>query len=242
MKFAIVKEHRDFFQKKGWIEFEDFFSLDQINLLNQSIDQALSDRLSLPIERLNHQSSEPLFLHGRDLWRFNDRLKKFTVQPRLGEIASELIERKPLRLGYDQFFPSLYQTKFPKNEGEKVYSTFIQQTASLEAVSSLQGIACGLMISLGGKAGAEPSLIPEVEGMDVFSAQPGHALFFQPGAEVNWNSLYSHPGQRYYLIVFTQLTSFYHLQQRDPLTHFLKPLGYVFTDKLTDKLNPIVYR
>lgn len=242
MKFAIAKEHRDFFQKNGWIEFEEFFSSNQIAQLNQAIDQTLSSRLKIPVNQLPRQTAEGAFLQGRDLWRANQELGKFVAQPRLAEIASELIEKKPLRLGYDQFFPPIHQVKY-QNPTDHIYSTFIDQTASLEALSSLEGLACGLIIPLGEKKGAAAEGVPSgVEGIDIFAGSAGHALFFRPEAEVNWKNLYAHHGQSYYLIAYTQLFCYYRLEPRDPHTHSLKSLGYVFTDKLNDKWNPVVFR
>ncbi len=50
MKFAITKDHRNFFQKHGWIEFEGLLSDDQLKTANQAIDQALAARLSVTPE------------------------------------------------------------------------------------------------------------------------------------------------------------------------------------------------
>jgi len=48
--------------------------------------------------------------------------------------------------------------------------------------------------------------------------------------------------QRYLMLVYTHPTAIYYLEEKDPKTHHLKSLGYVFGDRLNDKLNPIVYR
>ncbi len=243
MKFAITKEHRDFFQKQGWIEFEDFLPSNQLRLVNQAIDQALAERLNIPIEQLHHLSSDVFYLQGRDIWRSNEGLRKFVTQPRFAEIASELIERKPLRLGYDQLFPARYpSTLSPQVHSHSIYSRFIGQTINLEDVSCLRGIICGLMLSLGPeKEGSEEDVRSE-EGMDIFPSLPGHAIFFQPTSLINWKNLYLHSGQRFYLIVYTQALAHYYLQPQDPHAHAFKRLGYVLNDKLIDKLNPIVYR
>ncbi|QLH36192.1 MAG: hypothetical protein HWD61_08680 [Parachlamydiaceae bacterium] len=44
------------------------------------------------------------------------------------------------------------------------------------------------------------------------------------------------------LLAFADFRTVYILNENDPHTHTLKHLGYVFGDKLSDKLNPIVYR
>ncbi|WP_068469058.1 hypothetical protein [Candidatus Protochlamydia phocaeensis] len=242
MKFAIAKEHKNFFQKQGMIEFEGFISSDQLALFNQAIDQALESRMDIPAERLRLQSSENLFLQGRDLWRANESLRKLVCQPRLAEIASELIEKKPLRLGYDQLFPARYQEKFSPSPQQRTYAQFLAQTTNLETISSLQGVACGLMLCLGAAGNTVRESEPALEGLDIFPSSPGQAIFFQPQAMANLEFLYAHPGHRFYLIVYAQASAYYQLQPQDPHTHALKHLGYVFNDKLNDKLNPIVYR
>lgn len=242
MKFATAKEHRNFFQNHGWIEFEEFISNDQLVLINQAIDQVLAERLNVSSDRLRLLPSDQFYLQGRDLWRSNQTLRKFITQIRFGEIASELIEKKPLRLGYDQLFPGRQPTQISESSLQ-VYPHFLEHTNTLEAVSCLQGVIGGLMVALGGKQeedGASEKI--PAEGIDIFPSRPGHVIFFRPNVPINWNHLYAHAGQRYYLIVYTQASAHYQLQPQDPHTHSLKRLGYVFNDKLSDKLNPIVYR
>ncbi len=241
MKFATAKEHRDFFQKQGWIEFEGFISNDQLALTNQAIDQVLSERLNVSLDRLRLLPSEQFYVQGRDLWRSNPTLRKFVTQMRFAEIAADLIEKKPLRLGYDQLFPARQQhTQFSKATPQ-VYSCFLEQTASLESVSCLKGVICGLVLALSSKQEESADQVSS-EGIDVFPSQPGNAIFFQPSVPVKWNNLYAHLGQRFYLVVYTQASAHYQSQPQDPHTHALKRLGYVFNDKLGDKLHPIVYR
>lgn len=234
MKSAIIKEHRDFFQKNGLIEFEDFLTEDQVQAFNESINQAIGQRTNLPAERWRHLSSDQLFLQGRDLWRHNDELRKLTCQPRFAQIAAELIEQKPLRLGYTQLL-SVRQTE--ASSQPTVSAQFFQQQASLNEVSCLSEVACGLLLCL--SASDEEK---ESKGLDIFPKMPGHAVFFQPTLNLPWDAIYQHIGQRFYLITYTYLVSHYQLQPKDPHTHVLKHLGYVFNDKLLDRLNPVVFR
>lgn len=240
MKLAIVKEHRDFFQKQGFIEFENFLTQSQLKEWNQAIDQALASRLEVTVDSVKRSSAEKLFLQSRDLWRTHEPLKKLVCQPRYAKIASELVEAAPIRLGYDQFFPVSYEAL--NLAKEDVYTRYLQPIENLESRSCLRGVLCGLMLALG-PAEDEVSQSENLEaGIDVFPHPPGHAIFFQPQAEVNWNQFYQHAGQRFFLIVYTQLFAYYELQPKDPHTHALKHLGYIFNDKLSDRLNPTLYR
>ncbi len=243
MKLAIAKEHRDFFQKQGFIEFEDFLSQNDLILFDRAINQALSQRIKTFQEKGEQVASEQLFLRGRDLWRSDEELRTLVCQSRFARIVSELIEKKPLRLGYDQLFPSLYPTSLRK-ASSSIYTGFIQQTTTLNEISCLQGIVCGLMLALfaSNPENQEMGQVKESEGVDIFPHRPGQVIFFQPHIPINLTYLYQHSGQRFLLIVYTQSLACYQLQVQDPHTHFLKHLGYIFNDRLSDKLNPIVYR
>ena len=241
MKFSTAKEHRDFFQKNGWIEFEGLLSNEQLRAANQSIDQVLAERLNISPERIKFVSSEKIYLHGRDVWRQHPLLQKFVAQMRFAEIATELIEKKPLRLGYDQILPAYQEPPFSQ-KNVQVYSHFIEHTLSLQTVSCLQGVACGLMIMLGEEKGSVVEKEKSVEGIDVFPSQPGNVIFFQPHISIDWSCLAARLEQRFYLVVYTLANAHYQLEPCDPHTHALKQLGYIFNDKLSDKLNPIVYR
>lgn len=241
MKYSTAKEHRDFFQKHGWIEFEGLLSIDQLKGLNEGVDQVLAERLNVPLSRLKTFGSEKIYLHGHDLWRSKMFLQKLITQTRFAEIAAELIEKKPLRLGYDQLFPARKHKPF-SDEAAQVYSQFIDQTTSLQAVCCLQGVICGFMIALSQPEGEASEEKPLLDGIDIFPSKFGNVIYFQPNIPINWNHLYSHLGQRFYMVVYTQAYAHYQLEVKDPHTHSLKRLGYIFNDKLNDALNPIIYR
>lgn len=243
MKFSTAKEHRDFFQKHGWIEFEEFLAHQQLAELNLAINKELAKRTGDLEEKIPYLSSEKIFLQGRDLWRGNESIKKFVVQPRLAEVVEELIEKKPLRLGCDQIFPPCQEALFAQ-ESSQIYSKFLKQTQTLQAVSCYQGVACGVMIALSeqGDEGGEGGAMISLEGANIFPSQPGNILFFQPNLPVNWSYPFRFLKRRYLLILYTFANAYYKLEASDPHTHILKRLGYVFNDKLNDKLNPIVFR
>ena len=256
MKFSTSKEHRDFFQKQGWIEFEGLISDDQLNSLNQAIEQVLTQRLNVTHSRLRTLSSEKCFLEGHDLWRNHPFLQRFVMQTRFPEIISELIEKRALRLGSDQFFPSLVKTLSPQ-EDSQIYQKFLDQITPLNGVSCLRGLACGMIISLNGRKKEEEKvegeekhsafpgkeeIVPPVEGINIFPTTSGSVIFFQPHSAINWKQLLTSSDRKFYMITYTQHSAYYQLEPQDPHTHTLKRLGYILNDKLNDKLHPIVYR
>lgn len=234
MKKAVAKEHRDFFRKNGWIEFENLVSDQELEELNQAIDVSLAARLFVPIDKVEAVSPETAFLQGRDLWRSNDQLRKFVCLPRLGEVVSELVELKPLRLGFDQFLPPCSANMLPRSPS---YSKFLQPSIELENMSSLRGMAAGLLIALD-----QTSEEVSAEGVDIFPKFAGNASIINPQGLFNFANLALHLKQRFYLIVYTPSSSMYYQQPNDPHTNALKKYGYAYHDKLSDKLNPIVYR
>jgi hypothetical protein len=213
MKFTTAKEHRDFFQKQGWIEFEDLISSEQITAIQQQVEQTVMSRLPR-----SHMSLEEGYMQGHDLWRSNSLLRKWATHPKLAQIASELIEKKPLRLGYDQFFPSSLK------QGQSIHKVScktplsLKEIASLEEVSSIDGISCGLMLCLKVADDHNEKTLPP-EGINVFPSTQGHVIFFRPTYPVNWGSLFDYPNRAFYLITFTCENAYYEANPYDPHTH-----------------------
>lgn len=239
MKFAIAKEHKDFYQAHGRIEFEGLLSSEQVRLFNQAIDDALAAKMEIPPSKIRHLTSEELFLQGHDLWRHHSELRKLVCQPKLAEIASQLVDKKPIRLAYDQLLPSRYQSPLLQPVQPQLYSSFLDQTSSLDSTSCIRGLLCGVIIALSSLE--EP--IEEEPGIpSLFPKEAGHMIFLNPEKPLNWSQLYQFPGKRFYLIAYCQAQSFYEPQLQDPHAHELKQLGYIFNDRLSDKKHPILYR
>lgn len=239
MKFALSKEHHDFFQNQGYIQFDGFLSKDQIDSLSHSIDKALEHKLNLDQSKISSLSAEQLFLQGRDLWRQNDELRKWACQQRFAATAAELTRKRMLRLGYDQLMPG----QQPNHLLTGSYQQFLDQEISLEAMSCVSNVACGLIISLSDGIKKEEEPNASVQGIDLFPFKTGNAVFVTPQTLINLRSIFQHTGQRFYFIIYTDQAAWYLLQPCDPHTHDWKQeLGYSFNEKLSDKRHPIVYR
>lgn len=233
MNFAVDGKHRDFYRKQRWIEFEDLLSSNQLDLLNQEINKILSARLNTPLTYLSAFPTEKLFENGRDVWRGIQSLKKIILSKGLAEAASELIEYKPLRIGYDQFFPVTGQSLAENSS----YAVLLTKTLTLEEISCIQGVMCGLMLCI--KSSEQSN--NENEPSTIFSKIAGNGVVFAPDWPIPFHELKSHPDSRYLLIVYTTSKAVYRLQENDPHVYFFKQLGYNFGDKLSDTLNPLVY-
>ncbi len=236
MKFAIASDHRDFFRKHQAIEFEGFLNQKQITEIAKAIEEALTKRLSQMKTKVK-PSTNQLFKEGRDLWRSEPILKKLEMH-QLSEIVSNLMECKPLRLGYDQYFPAFIPSLGQAFLSDS-YKTLCKQTLSLNAISSLERIVCGVMLCLTDQEKQEDS--PIEKEFNIFSEKAGNAVFFHPNLPINFSELEKRKGQSYFLIVYTQAHAVYVMNENDPQPYHLKTFGYRVGDKLVDKHHPIAY-
>jgi hypothetical protein len=227
MKYAVDSEHRDFFQKHRFLELEELLTPKQLEEANAAIEAALKVRLS--VNQLDQQSAENLFMAGRDLWRQDQQLRKLICQRGLAEIASELISVKPIALAFDQLIvsPDLHPLVTADN---RAYIDLMKTPTSLEEISSVQGLVCGLLLCL--RAGEPHPLFPSVAG---------HGVYFDPKVPLDFGFLRRDRERRLLLIAYAEKSSYYYQQNNDPHLHYLKRFGYHFGDKLSIKHIPPVF-
>lgn len=84
MKYALAKEHREFFAKNHYIEFEGLLTIEEITSLQRKIAQLLPKK-------------------QRDLWREDVDLQKIVLNRKLAEVASDLFKQSELRIAFDQY-------------------------------------------------------------------------------------------------------------------------------------------
>lgn len=223
MKYTIDSNHRDYFLEHQAIEFDAL--IDPIKL--SSLHQALSRVLDTPY-------SDKIFIQGRDLWRSSDFIRKVVTQKKLAQIASDLTEKKIIRLGFDELIPTPGSTPGSNNATDP-YHNLLDKKIKLAEFTGLQGVLSGLVLCLQG-GGAEAL------GVTPFSTQPGNGVFLGPDFEIDFKELYERPGYLYFLIVYCQSSTVYVYQANDPHPQVMKALGYSYGDTLKDKLNPILLR
>lgn len=235
MKFAVAKEHRDFFRKHNRIEFEGLLPVEQRDKLLGAKATIISERLAAA-GKAKTLPVDAVFKVGYDLWRGNADAKKIILQKSFAEIASELIELKPLRIAYDQLLPPLSS---PSLAGSEDYREWLSSASTLNEISSVQGILCGLMLCLSqpqDAAVAAPSEVPSI-----FATKAGNGVFFSPDAPLNFNELVNRQGYTYLMVVYTKSVSVYLKIDSDPHTNEFRRLGYNFGDRLSDRFHPLVY-
>jgi hypothetical protein len=233
MKFSITNEQLSFFHQEGAIEFEGLLNTNEAASLYRSVQEGIAIRLSLSPLEVGRLRPDELYIVGRDLWRSNDEIRKIISHRRFGEMASQLINTKLLRLGYDQYFPG----PKPITSLDKVYQQLLSPGKTLHSYGSIQGVLCGLMLCIAGTKSPSNS-----SNLKIFSSVSGNGVFFIPSLSIDLTDLFNHMGQDYYLIVYANAKSVYTLNREDAHSRDWISLGYDFGDKLSDKLHPIIYR
>lgn len=199
MKFTISLDQRDYFRKNGFIPFKELLKTSEIEALTRALKKASLTK-------------------GRDLWRLNEDVKKVVFSKRLIELAYDILQKKPLRIAFDQLLES--------SQYEKQVTDFSTDLASLQDLSCISNLEGFFLISL------KTSVQLELEAGDGYFILPSTSL-----------SLLKLPdASHFFLIAFGSKFSQYLYEERDPQLHFLKSLGYVFGDKLNDRLHPILLR
>ncbi len=235
MKFAIEGTQRHYFRQHHALEVQNLLKESQLKELNLQLDKTMEIRLKTGPVKTTPLPNE-IFSSSRDLSRSNAYLKKIILNTQFAEIASDLVEYRPLRFGFDQLYTTITPSLQEKPDLNP-YKNLMLQPRSLKEITCIQGILCGLMICLSGN-----QEIIEEQTASIFSKTPGNAVFFSPEAVFDFNDLVSSETHRYLMIVYTHPTAIYYFEENDPETHHFKSLGYVFGDRLGDKNNPIIFR
>ncbi len=220
MKISVLNQHQAFFQQNGFIEFEEVLSIEAIDILTQEIDNLLAKRLEIPTFKLIKKTSYDLYRNGRDLFRDSALIKSYSLKRNFAEIAKTLSCTNSLRLAYDQ---AIYSNKVSDNP--------LMEMASLEEISSFQGILLGLIIRLSDQE--------DNEGLAFLPSKKGNVTFFKANTPIPLKYIFDQK-EKFFMIVYSKVKSIYKLNEDDPNKNYLKKFGYVFGDLLRDKYHPIL--
>lgn len=167
MKYTITKEQRHLYETTGAIEFEDFFTEEEIALLYQKISRILTERKKVAL--LN----TPSFAYTRDISRENEEIKQVIFSNKVLHLALQLSFAQEIRFGYDQLY-------VVPDDKEMLFSPL-----SLTERSSVSSLVCAMMIALESneESSEVSSLLPQKREMLSFFIQkrPGRLkiLFFK---------------------------------------------------------------
>jgi hypothetical protein len=244
MRYILLSEQKKLFQRCGSIAFEGLWNHEQVANIHNALQNVLVMRLGIIHAALPQATAEQCYSVGRDVWRSNTLLKKSVTSESLAELATELFDRRPLRLAYDQYLLPWREMSSRRGVELPLYNQLVQKCETLEATSSIQGILGGVILCL-----EAPVIVPESEETAVvdeqivaWPKQAGDGVFFKAQAKIDFTYLQRPHCGSYLMITYCRNDSVYIMQPGDPQVHALKHMGYVFGDRLSDKLHPIVIR
>jgi len=222
MKFALTNQHHYTFHQNQYIEFEQLLDEKQLAELTTAIDNTLQLRL-----QGQNQSSATLFLAGRDLWKSNTTIKKYSCYMRFAAIAAELTNVKPLRIAYDQLLSSpphlSHDGTFPWN--------FIDKPTSLQQWTSIQNIVGALILCL----------IPSEQQQTPLPSKPGNGIYLMPKLPLDLSFLKTSHNSSYLLIAYTEPKAVYYHRDNDPFSYIFKNNGYSTGDLLSTTTHPVIF-
>ena len=223
MRFSITADHRDFFAKNQFIEFEGMLTSEQAAALKKNAEETVAKRLKLSPEKLKQSPAPQIYQAGYDLWRDSDQIKAVTQKNSFASLAAELSQSLPVRYAFDQYFSTTKCTVSPYDV-----------PFTLQEISCLKPLTCALLLPLQDLP-TPPSFFP-------IPLKTGSGLFLTPSFSVPWPQLFSTPGLCFLLIAYAANKTFFSADTRDPHAVSLKKLGYVFNDLLKDSLHPLLHR
>jgi hypothetical protein len=224
MRFAITADHRDFFTKNHYIEFEEVLPMQQVVSLKKNVEMTLAKRLRIPAGKLQGKTAPEIYQAGYDLWRDSQEIKKITHKQVFATLASELIGVDPLRYGFDQYFATL------QCQAASPYDV----PFSLQEISCIHPLAAALLLPLEDLP-SPPSFFP-------MPLKAGSGLFLAPSFALPWPQLFATCGLAFLLIAYAMEKAVFRVESHDPHAVSLKKLGYVINDTLKDSVHPLVLR
>lgn len=223
MRLALTADHKEFFLKNNYIEFEGLITSDQVAILKKNAEEALASRLKLNAARLGNQPVKELFQAGYDLWRDNVIIKKTVQKKEFAILASELFQVLPLRCAFDQYIYTSQGSVSPFSE-----------TLTLQESSCLTPLAGALILPLDDLMKPIPSFPMPIN--------VGNGLFISPSLSIPWPELFSTPNLSFLIIGYSGKKTMFCADTRDPHASNLKILGYVYNEFLKDSVHPILIR
>jgi len=217
MKYLILDSLIKFFDENGFIEFNNVFSSNDLEMLNLEIDK---------LNLFRHPSFIENFKNSRDLFRKSNNFKKIILNNKIISIIKSLSKEVQFRLALDQVM--FTKDKNPFDEKVEVNDFF-----------SLQGLFLIFIVRLD-ESILDPNLsINEVKEEDILPKKRGSIMFLKNTSFLNFKSMFEKP-QKFLIVGFSNFNTLYKIAKKDPNPNFLKTLGYNFGDSLKNSTHPIV--
>lgn len=105
--FPLTDKQVEFYQTNGFIQINDLISPEELDEL-----AALTDEMNAEIEKLlppweERNAYQRVFLQIVNVWRRDERFRKFTFHPVLADVARRLMKAQHVRLWHDHLMTKL---------------------------------------------------------------------------------------------------------------------------------------
>lgn len=213
MRPSLPPAYLDFFRSHHCLEIQ--------NLVLPSHLEALESLTS----DISGESNGELWLDGKKKAQSNIDLLKILHKMALGEIAHQIFQKRPLRLGSAQFLLT------------KSYSDpLFKEPQTIEKINALTPILGGASICIR-SSHKQSSEIPQLD-----LQTPGHIIFFNETYPLDFEKLLSQEHLTLLIVCFVPRYVRYKYTALDPIVHHLKKEGFAFGDLLPETICPYLYR
>ena len=117
MKTALTPQQVELYQREGWLIIEDFLTSDELQEMRSAVSETVTEmgetriadggsinkRLFKDVKPFNRR----VFLQRVNLWKINDTVKKYFLNPDLGEMLCKLADIDGIRMWHDQTLQKL---------------------------------------------------------------------------------------------------------------------------------------
>jgi hypothetical protein len=232
---AIHKDHHLFFQKNGWIAFEDSLSSDQKASLLEEQLSLLAEHLKVSPLQLSRQSPVSLFSAGTDLWADAPKLRDLVGGGAWGDLLGALFNCRILRLGGTQSWiwrgGSWSAKQIPFQEAELPW-------ISLQQITSVEGLLGGVFFAL--ETPEQTSVSAEIP-LNPFGPLRG-AVIVRSDLPLQLVPFFSGSSRTYVCVLFAGKQCSFRLAPLDPQPNRMKALGYYPGQPLSERTHPLLWQ
>jgi len=118
MKTELAPVQIEHYQKEGWLIVDDFLAPDELSALNAAVDTGVETMGGDKVSGVSGEHNESImgdsetyysrvFLQRVNLWRVNNDIKNFFLNPTLGEMLCQLADIDGIRVWHDQTLQKL---------------------------------------------------------------------------------------------------------------------------------------
>ena len=117
MKTALTSQQVELYQREGWLILEDFLTSDELQEMRSAVGETVTQMGNTRIadggksNKALFQEVKPfnqrVFLQRVNLWKINDTVKRYFLNPELGKMLCKLAGIDGIRVWHDQTLQKL---------------------------------------------------------------------------------------------------------------------------------------